>query len=53
MDITMYYTEIMKLITPILTLSGMLALTISLVVMLVNMIIDAFCGRGFRIGREK
>lgn len=53
MDITIYYTEIMNIISPILVLSGMLALTIAIIVMLVNMIIDAFTGRGFRIGREK
>lgn len=53
MDITLYYTEIMAIIKPILQLSGWLALTIAVIVMLVNMLIDAFCGRGFRIGREK
>lgn len=50
MDLTLYYTEIMGVITPVLLLSGMLALTISVIVMLVNMVIDAFTGKGFRIG---
>lgn len=50
MDLTLYYTDIMGVITPVLVLSGMLALTISVIVMLVNMVIDAFTGKGFRIG---
>ena len=50
MDLTLYYTDSMGVITPVLVLSGMLALTISVIVMLVNMVIDAFTGKGFRIG---
>lgn len=50
MDISYMYSEIMTTIAPLLTLSGMLALTINLIVMLVNMIIDAASGKGFRIG---
>lgn len=53
MDITLYYTEIMSIISPVLTLSGMIAFTIAVIVMLVNMLIDAFTGKGFRIGRDK
>lgn len=50
MDITGIYSMYMSSITPLLIISGFLALTISLIVMLVNMIIDAFTGKGFRIG---
>ena len=50
MDITAIYTDIMSVINPVLILSGMLALTISLIVMLGNMIIGAATGKGFSIG---
>ncbi len=50
MDISYMYNEIMTTITPFLVLSGFLALTISLIVMLVNMIIGAATGKGFHIG---
>lgn len=50
MDITEIYSMYMSSITPLLIISGFLALTISLIVMLVNMIIDDFTGKGFRIG---
>ena len=50
MDIGVVYSDFMSVITPILILSGMLALTISLIVMLVNMIIGAATGKGFNIG---
>ncbi len=50
MNIDLLYKEIMSQIAPVLTLSGSLALTIALIVMLVNMLIDAFTGRGFHIG---
>ena len=49
----LYYADIMALISPILTLSGFISLTIAIIVMLVNMVIDAFSGRGFKIRREK
>lgn len=50
MDIGVIYSGFMETIAPILVLSGMLALTISLIVMLVNMIIGAATGKGFNIG---
>ncbi len=50
MDLTVIYNEFMSVISPILILSGMLALTISLIVMLVNMVIGAGTGKGFHIG---
>lgn len=50
MDITQAFVDIMGVIAPILTLSGMLSLAISLIVMLVNMIVGAATGKGFSIG---
>ncbi len=50
MDVITLYSDIMELIAPILTLSGFLALTISLIVTLVNMVINAATGKGFKIG---
>lgn len=50
MDITELYVIIMQSITPTIVLAGMLALTICVIAMLINMIIDAFTGKGFRIG---
>lgn len=44
------YSDIMELIAPILTLSGFLSLTISLIVTLVTMVINAATGKGFKIG---
>lgn len=50
MDVTSYYVGLMEVISPILVISGMVALTISVIVMLINMIIDAFTGKGLHIG---
>lgn len=50
MDITQIYLDIMSIIKEPLIISGALALTISLIVMLVNMIINAATGKGFSIG---
>lgn len=50
MEITQVYKDFMEVISPILILSGMLSLTISFIVMLVNMIINAATGKGFHIG---
>lgn len=50
MDLTLIYCEFMEVIAPVLVISGMLALTISFIVMLVNMIIGAATGKGFNIG---
>ena len=47
---TEVYLEMMVVIKPVLIISGMLSLTISVIVMLVNMLIDAFSGKGLRIG---
>lgn len=47
---TEIYLEMMIIIKPVLIISGMLSLTIAVIVMLVNMLIDAFSGKGFRIG---
>lgn len=49
MDITSCYVDLMKVISPVLILSGMLALTISVIVMLINMLINAFIGRGIKL----
>ncbi len=50
MDITGYYVGIMEVIKPCLVLGGMLSLTISIIVALINMMIDAFIGKGLHIG---
>ncbi len=52
MGITQMYNEIMAIISPVLVLAGFLALTIAIISMLVNMLIDAFTGKGFRIGMK-
>lgn len=49
MDIGLYYTEIMSACKDILILSGFVALTINLIVMLINILINAFCGKGFKL----
>ncbi len=50
MDLTEVYFEMMTFIRPVLIISGMVSLTLAMIVMLVNMLINAFCGNGFRIG---
>ena len=50
MDVTQIYVDLFGAISPILVVSGMLSLTISLIVMLVNMVINAATGKGFSIG---
>lgn len=50
MDLTLIYTDLLATIRPVLIVSGMLSLTISVIVMLVNMLINAFTGKGFSIG---
>lgn len=50
MSETELFVAIMETIAPVLRVSGWLALTISLIVMLVNMIINAATGKGFTIG---
>lgn len=50
MTLTEVYSLLMDPIKPVLIVSGMLALTISIIVALVNMIINAATGKGFTIG---
>lgn len=50
MDITQIYLDFMEVIKPCLIISGMLSLTISLIVTLVTMVINAATGKGFKIG---
>ena len=50
MDITQIYLDIMEVIKPCLIVSGMLSLTIALIVTLVTMVINAATGKGFKIG---
>lgn len=50
MDVSQIFTDLFSVISPILTVAGLLALAISLIVMLVNMLINAFTGKGFTIG---
>lgn len=50
MNVNALYSEIMSQIAPILTLAGGLSLTIALIVMLVNMVINSATGKGFTIG---
>lgn len=50
MSITDLYVDIMNTLSPLLVLGGMLSLTIALIVMLINMIINSATGKGFTIG---
>lgn len=50
MNTSLLYQQIMSEIAPILILSGMLSLTIALIVMLINMIIGSATGKGLHIG---
>lgn len=50
MSLTEIYTTLMDPIKVVLIVSGMLSLTIALIVMLVNMIVGAATGKGFTIG---
>lgn len=50
MELTEVYFEMMTFIRPVLIICGMVSLTISMIVMLVNMLINAFTGNGFKIG---
>lgn len=52
MDITSLYLDVMELIKSLLIVSGMLAFTIRVIVMLVNMVINAATGKGFNIGEK-
>ena len=49
MDTVLLYKEIMEVISPYLVLGGKLALTICLIVMLINILINAATGRGFKL----
>lgn len=48
MDITTYFNGFMEIIAPVLLLSSFLSLTINVIVMLVNMLINAFTGKGLK-----
>lgn len=48
MDLNLYYTEIMSTMIPVIVLAGFIALTVSLIIMLINMLIYAFTGKGLR-----
>lgn len=50
MTLTEVYSLLMDPIKTVLIISGMLSLTIGLIVMLVNMIVGAATGKGFTIG---
>ena len=50
MTLTEVYSLLMDPIKSVLIISGMLSLTIGLIVMLVNMIVGAATGKGFTIG---
>lgn len=50
MTLTEVYSLLMEPIKVVLIISGMLSLTIGLIVMLVNMITGAATGKGFTIG---
>ncbi len=49
-DISTALLEMFSILKPILILSGWLAFALAVIVMLVNMVIDAATGKGFRIG---
>lgn len=48
MSVELYYTEIIGAILPIITLSALIAFTIALILMLLNILINAATGRGLR-----
>lgn len=50
MTLTEVYSLLMDPIKDVLIVSGMLSLTIALIVMLVNMVFGAATGKGFTIG---
>lgn len=52
MNLTLFYTEIMSILSPVLLLAGMISLTVSVIFMGIDMLINAFCGRGIRIGTK-
>ena len=49
MNINVFYSEIMSCIKDTLIVGGALSLTVNLIVMLLNMLINAATGRGFRL----
>lgn len=49
MDLTNFYVEIMAIVGPVLGLAGIIALTISLICMLIDIIINACTGKGMKI----
>ena len=53
MDYSEIYLTLLEPIVPLIQISGWLAFTIAICVMLINMVINAATGKGFNIGREK
>ena len=53
MDVTIYFEDMMSIIGPVLILCGMLSLTISVIIMLINMMINAFTGKGIKMQWEE
>lgn len=49
MDLTNYYVEIMAVVGPVLGLAGVIALTISLICMLIEIVINACTGKGMKL----
>lgn len=50
MDVSSLYVVILEAIKLPLVVGGLVALTVAIIVMLINMLIDAFTGRGLHIG---
>lgn len=48
MDMTEYFVQIMIIVGPMLALSGFISLTISLCCMLIDILINAVCGKGMK-----
>lgn len=48
MDLTIYFVEIFKVIGPMLALAGFVSLFICLICMLIDILINAFVGKGMK-----
>lgn len=48
MNIELFYTEILNAILPTIILGGLIAITIAIILMLLNILINAVTGRGLR-----
>lgn len=49
MNIDLWFTEIWGVIAPFFVLGGAIAFTIAMICMLINMLINASTGRGFKL----